>query len=66
MPVDVGSLGSPNANLDVWQDRSGHIRYRYLKEGERDLPPQQGHQRGISHYAYCPDAEAWRARNRAR
>jgi len=65
MPVDVASLDSPNANLEVWRDRSGNFRFRYLKEGERDLPLQKGHHRGISHYAVCPEAAAWRKSKRS-
>ena len=61
-PIHKDSLHDPAGNLEVWKDASGKVRCRYLKGDEPEALP--GHFRAMSHYAFCPEAEAWRARNR--
>jgi len=64
MPIHKDSLHDPRGNLEVWKDESGKVRCRYLKGDEPLMVPLPGHFRAMSHYAFCPDAEAWRAKNR--
>ena len=62
MPIHKASLHDPAGNLQVWKDIEGKVRWQYvMKDGLVTLP---GHFRAMSHYAFCPDAEAWRAKNR--
>jgi hypothetical protein len=62
-PIDHGSAGEPAGNLEVWRDEHGVLVYRYLKKGEE---PADGHKRGISHFATCPQAGQWRGRRRTK
>ena len=59
IPIDRASAGDPKGNLAIRRIEHGTLRARYLRKGEQ---PQAGEVRGISHFATCPDAPAWRKR----
>lgn len=63
IPVDRASAGDPSGNLAVHRTTAGTLKARYLKSGEQLQP---GEVRGISHFASCPQAAAWRQREASR
>ncbi len=62
MPVERRSAGQPGGNLAIRRDPGGVLRYRVLRAGEE---PGPGEKRGVSHFATCRDAAAWRKRGPA-
>jgi hypothetical protein len=52
-----GEACTHEGNLAVWRDGSGRLRWRSLVEGEQLAGREH---RGRSHYADCPDADAFR------
>jgi hypothetical protein len=66
VPVDHDSVDDPKGNLEVWSDTVWQsvddvnvtvVRFRYLLKGET---PRDGHHRGVSHFATCPQSARWR------
>lgn len=68
VPVNHDSVDDPKGNLEVWSapviDAKGNVGpatvlyFRYLRQGQQ---PAEGHHRGISHFATCPDRKQWRS-----
>jgi hypothetical protein len=68
MPIDHDSVDDPKGKLEVWSELVFKsvddvsvtvLRFAYLKQGSA---PTEGHHRGVSHYATCPQAGQWRTR----
>lgn len=71
MPINANSLDDPKGNVEIWTEdvipahsgqRAWAMYFRYLNKGHPR--PDEGHHRGVSHYATCPQAEQWRTRGR--
>lgn len=72
IPVNHDSVDDPKGNLEVWREpglptldgqEQPRLLARYLRKGQE---PAEGHHRGVSHFATCPEADRWRRERSAK